>query len=62
MPKHDVRTVIDRFITLKHRAIAHADARAANNFVRRQAELELHDAALEYAAAVRRVARAGRDA
>ena len=60
MSKHNVRTVVERFIDLKQKADAHASAMSVHQ--KRCAELELHDAAITYAAAVRRVARAGRDA
>lgn len=58
-PKYGVRTVVERFVDLKQKAEAFATAQYAH--VKRSAELDLHDAALAYVAAVRRVARAGRD-
>lgn len=52
----DMKVVLERFINLKFAARMHAQ-----NQDSQLRELELHDAALSYAAAVRKVARAKRD-
>lgn len=54
--KIDVREIISRFQTLKYHAKRHTNAPDSCSI-----ELDLHEAALAYAAAVRRVARRGRD-
>lgn len=56
--KLDMRAALDRFGALKEASREYEQAHPNNKRFR---ELELHDAALAYAAAVRKVARAKRD-